>query len=65
MKVKQQLFKVREATQILGITKDTLREMRTTGQIEARRVGSRWMYSRAELERIIGSPIPDQEERAA
>jgi excisionase family DNA binding protein len=44
-----------EAAALLGVQRHTLRDCRLRGEIAARRVGKRWVYSRDTLVRWLAS----------
>jgi excisionase family DNA binding protein len=46
-------FTESEAAAALGVAKHVLRDTRLRGEIAARRVGKRWLYSRDELARFL------------
>jgi excisionase family DNA binding protein len=47
-----------QAAALLGCHEDTVRRWCVSGSIRANRSGGRWLVRRAELERVLGVPLP-------
>lgn len=54
-------FPEAEAAQLLGIPAHSLRDARLRGDVEAVRIGKRWLYTRDELLRLLGQAASNLE----
>ena len=61
------MYTIDEAASLLGIGRSTAYELVLRGELEATRIGRRWLMSVAALEALIGErpPLPDDLERTA
>ena len=60
--MKQQVFNTPEVAKILGVTTCTVYEMRRNGEIKPARGIRGTKYTRAEIERVMGSPIVENDD---
>lgn len=60
----RRMFTVAEAAAVLGIGRSTAYELVVTGELDAVRVGRRWLVRPSTLEAILGEPPPSPDEVA-
>ena len=58
---KRRLFRVPEISQLSGIPASSLYDSIKRGRIEALRLGAAVYIRRAEVQRLLGEPLPDDE----
>ncbi len=63
--VKSMDISIKEAAELLGKSQRTVRHMAQTGRIPARRIGSRWLIKRADVDAIKAGKKPPSETQAS